>query len=182
MDAQFLEFHFGVQPIGKYGHKSLAGVLGRDRHEQHHAGHCSRDERDRDRLRRRSLSVPRVLIATGRDEVQEIRQPSIARSAEELECLRAPYYGTRFEHGRGLMGFARARRVCLWAAMAALSILGIACKDEATAGAIRVRSIKFVGVHTWTNQRSGTRWRRGPVRSCPGARRGIFIGRSSMTT
>jgi outer membrane protein insertion porin family/translocation and assembly module TamA len=45
------------------------------------------------------------------------------------------------------MGFARARRVCLWAAVAGLSILGIACKEEAAAGAIRVRSIKFIGVH-----------------------------------
>jgi outer membrane protein assembly factor BamA len=45
------------------------------------------------------------------------------------------------------MGFARARRVCLWAAVAGVSILGIACKEEATAGAIRVRSIKFIGVH-----------------------------------
>jgi outer membrane protein assembly factor BamA len=44
-------------------------------------------------------------------------------------------------------GFARARRVCLWAAVAALSIVGIACKEEAAAGAIRVRSIKFIGVH-----------------------------------
>jgi outer membrane protein insertion porin family/translocation and assembly module TamA len=45
------------------------------------------------------------------------------------------------------MGFARARRVCLWAAIAGLSILGVACKEEAAAGAIRVRSIKFIGVH-----------------------------------
>jgi outer membrane protein assembly complex protein YaeT len=45
------------------------------------------------------------------------------------------------------MGFARARRVYLWAAVAGLSILGIACKEEAAAGAIRVRSIKFIGVH-----------------------------------
>ena len=45
------------------------------------------------------------------------------------------------------MGFARARRVCRWAAIAAISVLGIACKEEAPAGAIRVRSIKFIGVH-----------------------------------
>jgi outer membrane protein insertion porin family/translocation and assembly module TamA len=45
------------------------------------------------------------------------------------------------------MGFARGRWVCLWAAIASLSILGIACKEEAPSGAIRMRSIKFIGVH-----------------------------------
>jgi len=47
VDAQFLEFHFGVQPIGKYRHKSLAGLLGRHRHQQDYTGHCDSDERHR---------------------------------------------------------------------------------------------------------------------------------------
>jgi outer membrane protein assembly complex protein YaeT len=42
------------------------------------------------------------------------------------------------------MGFARMQRVCLLAAVAVMAGAGLACKDE---GGIRVRSIKFIGVH-----------------------------------
>jgi len=47
VDTQFLEFHFGVQPIGKGGHKSLAGRPGRERQPLHDDEGCSRDSRNR---------------------------------------------------------------------------------------------------------------------------------------
>jgi outer membrane protein insertion porin family/translocation and assembly module TamA len=47
---------------------------------------------------------------------------------------------------RGLMGFGRISRACLCAAVTALMLAGAACKDDAGKG-IRVRSIKFIGVH-----------------------------------
>jgi outer membrane protein assembly complex protein YaeT len=52
--------------------------------------------------------------------------------------------GISFEHGRVLMGLARIRQLCLLAAAAVMAVAGMACKDE---GAIRVHSIKFIGVH-----------------------------------
>jgi outer membrane protein assembly complex protein YaeT len=54
--------------------------------------------------------------------------------------------GTCFEIRRGLMGFAWIRRVCLFAALTAMAIAAMACKDD-MAGVVRVRSIKFIGVH-----------------------------------
>ena len=51
VDAQFLKFHFGVQTIGKGGHKSRPGCFGGEGHEQQHAGDCGRYERDRNGTR-----------------------------------------------------------------------------------------------------------------------------------
>jgi outer membrane protein assembly complex protein YaeT len=46
------------------------------------------------------------------------------------------------------MGFARLRRVCLYAALTVVVIITTACKDEGTTSTlVRVRSLKFVGVH-----------------------------------
>src|SRR5262249_54435737 len=54
--------------------------------------------------------------------------------------------GTRFVVRRGLMGFARARLVCLYVALIAIVVAASGCKDKDAEGAIRVRSIRFIGV------------------------------------